>query len=37
MGGRRKFNITGLCVPRKHYMVDISTKLDHIIEQYIKN
>ena len=37
MGGRRKFNITGLCVPCKHYMVDISTKLDQIIEQYIKN
>ena len=37
MGGRRKFNITELCVPCKHYMVDISTKLDQIIEQYIKN
>jgi len=28
----RKFNVTGLCVPSKHYMVDISQKLDRIIE-----
>ncbi|MGL5150414.1 MAG: AAA family ATPase, partial [Clostridium sp.] len=26
----KKFNTTGLCVPRKHYMVDISQKLDNI-------
>lgn len=26
----RKFNITGLCVPKKHYMVDISGKLAQI-------
>jgi hypothetical protein len=27
----RSFNVTGLCVPRKHYMVDISEKLDQIV------
>ena len=26
----KKFNTTGLCVPKKHYMVDISNKLDNI-------
>ncbi|MGL4760891.1 MAG: AAA family ATPase [Sarcina sp.] len=26
----KKFNTTGLCVPKKHYMVDISSKLDNI-------
>jgi len=29
---RRKFNVTGLCVPQKHYMVDISNKLNKITE-----
>ena len=28
----KKFNVTGLCVPRKHYMVDISDKLAKIKE-----
>ncbi|MDR2713900.1 MAG: AAA-like domain-containing protein [Clostridiales bacterium] len=27
----KKFNVTGLCLPQKHYMVDISEKLDKII------
>ena len=27
----RKFNVTGLCVPEKHYMVDISKKLERIV------
>ena len=26
----REFNMTGLCVPELHYMVDISTKLTQI-------
>jgi hypothetical protein len=26
----KKFNITGTCIPEKHYMVDISSKLDEI-------
>ncbi|MGL4944033.1 MAG: AAA family ATPase [Thermoguttaceae bacterium] len=28
----KEFNTTGLCVPRKHYMVDISNKLQQIEE-----
>jgi len=26
----RKFNVTGICVPNKHYMVDISQKIEKI-------
>ena len=29
---RRKFNVTGVCVSQKHYMVDISNKLKKIAE-----
>ncbi|MEN8906324.1 MAG: AAA family ATPase, partial [Clostridiales bacterium] len=32
----KKFNITGLCVENKHYMVDIKDKLKKI-EVYIEN
>ena len=28
---KRKFNDTGLCVPRRHYMVDTSAKIEQII------
>jgi len=28
----KEFNVTGVCVPNKHYMVDISKKLDQIIK-----
>ncbi len=28
----REFNVTGLCIPGKHYMVDISEKVCHIVE-----
>ena len=28
----RTFNVTGLCIPNKHYMVDISGKLEKIME-----
>ena len=28
----RKFNITGLCVPHMHYMVDISAKINEITQ-----
>jgi hypothetical protein len=28
----KKFNITGLCIPREHYMADISAKMDSIVE-----
>ena len=27
----RKFNVTGLCIPEKHYMVDISNKVNKIV------
>ncbi|HEY5523743.1 MAG TPA: GxxExxY protein, partial [Clostridium sp.] len=29
---KKRFNSTGVCVPRKHYMVDISNKLNQIKE-----
>ena len=28
----KEFNITGLCVPHEHYMVDISGKIDEILK-----
>ena len=28
----RKFNVTGICVPDKHYMVDISEKIEQIFQ-----
>lgn len=28
----REFNITGVCISRKHYVVDVSDKMDKIIE-----
>ena len=28
----KEFNTTGVCNPRKHYIVDISNKLDQIEE-----
>lgn len=27
----KRFNVTGLCVPEKHYMADISRKLTEIV------
>jgi len=30
MKKKRKFNVTGTCVPSRHYMVDIANKLDQI-------
>lgn len=27
---KKRFNTTGVCVPTKHYMVDISNKVDKI-------
>ena len=26
----KRFNTTGVCIPKKHYMVDISSKIDEI-------
>lgn len=31
----KKFNVVGVCIPEKHYMVDISEKIDTIIAEYI--
>jgi hypothetical protein len=28
------FNVTGLCVPGKHYMVDTSAKIDTIVRDH---
>lgn len=32
----KRFNLTGVCVPDKHYMVDLSEKADIIIRDYIE-
>ena len=32
---KKRFNVTGICIPEKHYMVDISQKLEQIVEEYI--
>lgn len=32
---RKKFNITGLCIPEYHYMADVSGKVHKIIRDYI--
>ena len=32
----REFNVTGICVPRKHYMVDITNKLEQIKTLVVK-
>lgn len=31
----KRFNLTGVCIPEKHYMVDLSEKVDAIIDDYI--
>ena len=33
---QKKFNVTGICIPRFHYMVDITDKIDEIIRDYIE-
>lgn len=33
---QKKFNVTGICIPRLHYMVDITDKIDEIIRDYIE-
>lgn len=32
----KRFNLTGVCIPNKHYMVDLSEKEDVIIRDYIE-
>ena len=33
----KRFCTTGTCIPEKNYMVDISKRLDKIIQNYIEN
>lgn len=33
----KRFNITAVCIPQKHYMVDISDKLEQMIEMIEKS
>ena len=33
----KRFCITGTCIPEKNYMVDISDRIDRIIQDYIEN
>lgn len=32
----RKFNITGICIPSKHYMVDMSAAIEEIEKRFIR-
>ncbi len=34
---RKRFCVTGTCIPEKHYMVDISARIDRITKEYIEN
>lgn len=36
MAKKKEFNITGLCIPKLHYMVDTSEKVSQIIEKYVE-
>ncbi len=36
MDRKKKFNVTGVCIPAKHYMVDISEKLERVVHEYIE-
>lgn len=33
---QKRFNITGICIPEKNYMVDISSRINTIITNYIQ-
>ena len=37
MGNRRRFQTTGICVPRLHYMVDVSNVVEQIARDYVEN
>ena len=32
----KKFNITGLCIPQKNYMVNINSRINKITTEYIQ-
>ena len=36
MRKNKRFNITGICIPELHYMVDTTDKIDEIIHHYIE-
>ena len=31
----KRFNLTGVCIPERHYMVDLSERVDCIIRDYV--
>ena len=33
----KRFNITGVCIPELHYMVNIEKRIDRIVRDYITN
>lgn len=35
--GAKKFNTTGVCIPKLHYMVDTSDIIDQIVDEFIEN
>ena len=35
MTKQKKFNVTGICIPKLHYMVDTTDIIDEIIRSYI--
>lgn len=37
MHNRRRFQTTGVCIPKMHYMVDISAAVEQIVNEYIEN
>lgn len=34
---RKRFNVTGTCIPEKHYMVKSKAKIQEIVDHYIKD
>lgn len=32
----KRFCVTGTCIPKKNYMVDISNRIDEIVKDYIE-
>lgn len=37
MQNHKRFNTTGVCIPKLHYMVDISAVVEQIVNEYISN
>lgn len=32
---KKRFNVTGVCIPEKHYMVDLTEKVNAIVDRYV--